>query len=77
MSQLHPGALYLLGAVYLTGDCVREDIGSAMWCFHRAAQKVSNDVPAAQLLLKVDTFCLLRRVAAPSAPVNLVVKAEK
>ncbi|KAL2927439.1 Secretory immunoglobulin A-binding protein EsiB [Bienertia sinuspersici] len=39
VEQLHPGALYLLGAVYLTGDCVRQDIGSAMWCFHRAAEK--------------------------------------
>jgi TPR repeat protein len=38
---LHPGALYLLGAVYLTGDCVKRDIASAMWCFHRASEKVS------------------------------------
>jgi TPR repeat protein len=40
--QLHPGALYLLGAVYLTGDCVKRDIASAMWCFHRASEKVAN-----------------------------------
>ena len=40
--QLHPGALYLLGAVYLTGDCVKRDIASAMWCFHRASEKVLN-----------------------------------
>ena len=40
--QLHPGALYLLGAVYLTGDCVKRDIASAMWCFHRASEKVVN-----------------------------------
>jgi hypothetical protein len=39
--QLHPGALYLLGAVYLTGDCVKRDIASAMWCFHRASEKVA------------------------------------
>ncbi|KAG9439018.1 hypothetical protein H6P81_019183 [Aristolochia fimbriata] len=39
VDQMHPGALYLLGAVYLTGDCVRKDIDSAMWCFQRAAQK--------------------------------------
>ena len=38
--QLHPGALYLLGAVYLTGDCVKKDIASALWCFHRASDKV-------------------------------------
>lgn len=39
VDQLHPGALYLLGAVYLTGDCVRKDIESALWCFHRASEK--------------------------------------
>ncbi|KAI3793814.1 hypothetical protein L1987_36436 [Smallanthus sonchifolius] len=37
--QLQPDALYLLGAVYLTGDCVKKDIASALWCFHRASQK--------------------------------------
>ncbi|CAL5443278.1 unnamed protein product [Camellia sinensis] len=37
--QLHPGALYLLGAVYLTGDCVKKDVASALWCFHRASEK--------------------------------------
>ncbi|GMN30843.1 hypothetical protein TIFTF001_002997 [Ficus carica] len=37
--QFHPGALYLLGAVYLTGDCVRRDINSALWCFHKASEK--------------------------------------
>ncbi|KAL3825113.1 hypothetical protein ACJIZ3_021142 [Penstemon smallii] len=39
VDQLHPGALYLLGAVYLTGDCVKQDISSALWCFHRASEK--------------------------------------
>ncbi|XP_022755121.1 uncharacterized protein LOC111303261 [Durio zibethinus] len=39
IDQLHPGALYLLGAVYLTGDCVKKDIASALWCFHRASEK--------------------------------------
>ncbi|XP_042041773.1 uncharacterized protein LOC121787179 [Salvia splendens] len=39
VDQLHPGALYLLGAVYLTGDCVSQDISSAIWCFHRASEK--------------------------------------
>ncbi|KAM0022826.1 putative tetratricopeptide-like helical domain superfamily [Helianthus debilis subsp. tardiflorus] len=37
--HLQPGALYLLGAVYLTGDCVKKDIASALWCFHRASEK--------------------------------------
>jgi len=40
MFQLHPDALYLLGVVYLTGDCVKKDIASALWCFHRASEKV-------------------------------------
>ncbi|KAK4415623.1 hypothetical protein Salat_2669700 [Sesamum alatum] len=39
VDQLHPGALYLLGAVYLTGDCVKQDVSSALWCFHRASEK--------------------------------------
>ncbi|XP_011621243.1 uncharacterized protein LOC18428445 isoform X2 [Amborella trichopoda] len=39
VDQLHPGALYLLGAVYLTGDCVKRDLASALWCFHRASEK--------------------------------------
>lgn len=39
VDQLHPEALYLLGAVYLTGDCVKKDIASALWCFHRASEK--------------------------------------
>ncbi|KAM6552283.1 hypothetical protein CsatB_002091 [Cannabis sativa] len=37
--QFHPGALYLLGAVYLTGDCVNKDVDSALWCFHKASEK--------------------------------------
>jgi TPR repeat protein len=32
VDQLHPGALYLLGIVYLTGDCVKQDVDSAIWC---------------------------------------------
>ncbi|KAL8496430.1 hypothetical protein ACS0TY_020227 [Phlomoides rotata] len=39
VDQLHPGALYLLGVVYLTGDCVKQDVSSAIWCFHRASEK--------------------------------------
>ncbi|KAK4604363.1 hypothetical protein RGQ29_012748 [Quercus rubra] len=39
VDQMHPGALYLLGAVYLTGDCVKKDVASALWCFHRASEK--------------------------------------
>ncbi|KAM7522481.1 hypothetical protein LguiA_012383 [Lonicera macranthoides] len=39
VDQLHPGALYLLGAVYLSGDCVKKDVASALWCFHRASEK--------------------------------------
>ncbi|GKV06385.1 hypothetical protein SLEP1_g18285 [Rubroshorea leprosula] len=39
VDQLHPGGLYLLGAVYLTGDCVKKDMASALWCFHRASER--------------------------------------
>lgn len=39
VDQLHPGALYLLGAVYLTGECVKKNVASALWCFHRASVK--------------------------------------
>ncbi|KAL5207047.1 hypothetical protein ABZP36_031482 [Zizania latifolia] len=54
VDQLHPGALYLLGAVYLTGDCVKRDITSAMWCFHRASEKGHSGAAIAygSLLLK-------------------------
>ncbi|KAA8535081.1 hypothetical protein F0562_030084 [Nyssa sinensis] len=53
--QLHSGALYLLGAVYLTGDCVRRDIASALWCFHRASEKghAGAAIAYGSLLLKV------------------------
>ncbi|XAR66914.1 hypothetical protein NMG60_11013293 [Bertholletia excelsa] len=54
VDQLHPGALYLLGAVYLTGDCVRQDIAKALWCFHRASEKghAGATVAYGSLLLK-------------------------
>ncbi|KAL5729547.1 ATP-dependent RNA helicase ddx3x [Ranunculus cassubicifolius] len=54
VEQLHPGALYLLGAVYLTGDCVKQDIVSAVWCFHRASEKghAGAAVAYGSLLLK-------------------------
>ena len=34
MFQLHPEALYLLGAVYLTGDCVKKDIEAEAIDYH-------------------------------------------
>ncbi|XP_078437625.1 binding protein isoform X2 [Wolffia australiana] len=39
VDQLHPQALYLLGSVFLAGDCVQQDVGAAMWCFYRASSK--------------------------------------
>lgn len=39
VEQLQPEALFLLGAVYLGGDCVKKDLKSAAWCFHKASQK--------------------------------------
>ncbi|GAB2300352.1 hypothetical protein Dimus_034391 [Dionaea muscipula] len=55
VEQLHPGALYLFGAVYLTGDCVKQDLASALWCFHRAAEKghAGAAIAYGSLLLKV------------------------
>lgn len=54
VEKLHPGALYLLGAVYLTGDCVKKDIASALWCFHRASEKghVGAAIAYGSLLLR-------------------------
>ncbi|KAK9141679.1 hypothetical protein Syun_011079 [Stephania yunnanensis] len=54
VDQLHPVALYLLGAVYLTGDCVKRDIPSALWCFQKAAEKghAGAAVAYGSLLLK-------------------------
>ncbi|XP_078177212.1 binding protein isoform X2 [Carex rostrata] len=54
VDQLHPGALYLLGSVYLAGDCVKKDIASAMWCFHRASEKghAGAAIACGSLLLK-------------------------
>uniref|UniRef100_A0A803MQC4 Uncharacterized protein n=1 Tax=Chenopodium quinoa TaxID=63459 RepID=A0A803MQC4_CHEQI len=77
--QLHPGALYLLGAVYLSGDCVRQDMGSAMWCFHRAAEKGNAGAAVAygSLLLRGHTvlesttkFNLKKRKAGKTNSVN-------
>ncbi|RDX88326.1 putative mitochondrial protein, partial [Mucuna pruriens] len=51
VDQLHPGALYLLGAVYLTGDCIKKDIASALWCFHRASEKAFSWSQPSQLNL--------------------------
>ncbi|KAF3333548.1 Sel1 repeat [Carex littledalei] len=54
VDQLHPGALYLLGSVYLAGDCVKKDVASAMWCFHRASEKghAGAAIACGSLLLK-------------------------
>ncbi|KAJ6750489.1 hypothetical protein OIU85_001064 [Salix viminalis] len=54
VEKLHPGALYLLGAVYLTGDCVRKDVASALWCFHRSSEKghVGAAIAYGSLLLR-------------------------
>ncbi|KAI4352604.1 hypothetical protein L6164_006840 [Bauhinia variegata] len=76
VDQLHPGALYLLGAVYLTGDCVKKDIASALWCFHRASEKghAGAAIAFGSLLLKgaeipksLTKFTLKRGSAAKKA----------
>ncbi|MCL7031846.1 hypothetical protein MKW94_001620 [Papaver nudicaule] len=54
VEQLHPGALYLLGSVYLTGEWVKQDMAQALWCFHRASEKghVGAAIAYGSLLLK-------------------------
>ncbi|KAL2319130.1 hypothetical protein Fmac_033006 [Flemingia macrophylla] len=69
VDQLHPGALYLLGVVYLIGDCVKKDIASALWCFHRASEKghVEAAIAYGSLLLKGKILAFaLRFGKAPS-----------
>ncbi|CAI0389468.1 unnamed protein product, partial [Linum tenue] len=68
VDQLHPGALYLLGAVYLTGDCVKKDVASAIWCFHRASEKGHAGAAIAYGSL------LLRGEQVPEAITRLQVK---
>lgn len=48
----------MLGAVYLTGDCVRKDISSAIWCFHRASQKVPAVILFVNLVLDGLQICI-------------------
>ncbi|XP_024182729.1 uncharacterized protein LOC112187975 [Rosa chinensis] len=68
VDQLHPGALYLLGAVYLTGDCVQKDVASALWCFHRASEKGHAGAAIAYGSL------LLQGVEVPESVMNLTSK---
>ncbi|KAK1396821.1 putative tetratricopeptide-like helical domain-containing protein [Heracleum sosnowskyi] len=58
VDQLHPVALYMMGAVYLTRDCVEKDISSAIWYFHRAAEKghVGAAMAYGSLLLRDQLF---------------------
>jgi TPR repeat protein len=43
--QKHPGALFLVGAMYLVGNHVNKDPKAAAWCFHKAAEQ--GHIPAA------------------------------
>lgn len=54
VEQLQPEALFLLGAVYLGGDCVKKDLKSAASCFHKATQKghVGAAIAYGSLVLK-------------------------
>ncbi|KAL6556872.1 hypothetical protein OROHE_006748 [Orobanche hederae] len=69
VEQLHPGALYLLGAVYLTGDCVNQDVSSAIWCFHKASEKGHAGASIAYGSL------LLRGVELPESLTRFVKKS--
>lgn len=40
MVQKHAGALFLVGAIYLSGRHVRRDPQAAAWCFRKAAEQV-------------------------------------
>ncbi|XWS26980.1 hypothetical protein CRYUN_Cryun26dG0076500 [Craigia yunnanensis] len=72
VDQLHPGALYLLGAVYLTGDCVKKEIASALWFFHRASEKVSLCSYNLWFCLSdMDLLCSKRDPAAKRARKNV------
>uniref|UniRef100_A0A1D1YLG6 Uncharacterized protein ybeQ n=2 Tax=Anthurium amnicola TaxID=1678845 RepID=A0A1D1YLG6_9ARAE len=57
VDQLHPGALYLLGSVFLAGDCVEKDTSSAMWCFCRASEKGHAGAAIAYGSLLLKGFC--------------------
>lgn len=54
VEQLQPEALFLLGAVYIGGDCVKKDLKTAAWCFHKATQKghVGAAIAYGSLVLK-------------------------
>jgi TPR repeat protein len=42
--QKHPGALFLVGAMYLVGNHVNKDPKAAAWCFHKAAEQVGGNI---------------------------------
>jgi TPR repeat protein len=42
--QKHAGALFLVGAIYLSGRHVRRDPQAAAWCFRKAAEQVCRPV---------------------------------
>ncbi|KAK9058920.1 hypothetical protein SSX86_023768 [Deinandra increscens subsp. villosa] len=65
--QLHPGALYLLGAVYLTGDCVKKDTVYALWCFHRASEKghAGAAIACGSLLMRAGATTIVEEEADP------------
>ncbi|KAI3722116.1 hypothetical protein L2E82_33144 [Cichorium intybus] len=69
--QLQPDALYLLGAVYLAGDCVKKDIASAIWCFHRSSEKGHAGAAIAYGSL------LLRGYEVPTSLTKFNIKSER
>lgn len=40
--QKHAGALFLAGAIYLSGKHMARDPKAAAWCFRKAAEQVSD-----------------------------------
>ncbi|CAM8969317.1 unnamed protein product [Rhodiola kirilowii] len=67
VDQLHPSALYLMGTIYLTGDCVKKDISKALWCFHRASEKGHPGAAISYGALLLRDLKLLRRLSSPAA----------
>lgn len=51
--QKHPGALFLVGSIYLSGKHVRRDPQAAAWCFRKAAEQ--GHIPAATVYASLVT----------------------
>nr|GEU54568.1 hypothetical protein [Tanacetum cinerariifolium] len=46
---LQTGALYLMGVIYLTDECVKKDIALALRCFYRASYKLQRSATVSEI----------------------------